>query len=85
MQILTSTNILDMVLDLIDVGLFHFLLVGLVAYELIYGVDMSSSVHVDNKKKDVLILGEGSQQDDTTLTAENKYLISFPVTRKKFI
>ena len=46
---------------------------------------MSSSVHVDNKKKDVLILGEGSQQDDTTLTAENKYLISFPVTRKKFI
>ena len=46
---------------------------------------MSSSVHVDNKKKDVLILGEGSQQDDTTLNAENKYLVNFSVTRKKII
>ena len=26
---------------------------------IIFGVDMSSSVHVDNKKKDILILGEG--------------------------
>ena len=35
---------------------------------------MSSSVHVDNKKKDILILGEGSTQvlDDTTLTADKK-------------
>ena len=33
---------------------------------------MGSSVHVDNKKKDILILGEGPAQglDDTTLTAE---------------
>ena len=33
---------------------------------------MSSSVHVDNKKKDILILGEGPTQrlDDTTMTAE---------------
>ena len=33
---------------------------------------MGSSVHVDNKKKDILILGEGPTQelDDTTLTAE---------------
>ena len=39
---------------------------------IIFGVDMSSSVHVDNNKKDVLILGEGPTQelDDTTLTAE---------------
>ena len=37
----------------------------------IFGVDMSSSVHVDNKGKDILILGEGPTQglDDTTLTA----------------
>ena len=35
---------------------------------------MSSSVHVDNKKKDILIFGEGPTQelDDTTLTAEKK-------------
>ena len=33
---------------------------------------MSSSVHVDNKKKDILALGEGSTQglDNTTLTAD---------------
>ena len=33
---------------------------------------MSSSVYVDNKKKDILILGEGPTQglDGTTLTAE---------------
>ena len=31
---------------------------------------MSSSVHVDSKKKDILILGEGTTQglDDTTMT-----------------
>ena len=29
---------------------------------IIFGVDMSSSVHVDNKKKDILILVEGPTQ-----------------------
>ena len=34
---------------------------------IIFGADMSSSVHVDNKNKDTLILGERSTQglDDT--------------------
>ena len=38
----------------------------------IFGVDMSSSVHVDNKEKGILILGEGPTQglDGTTSTAE---------------
>ena len=47
---------------------------------------MSFSIHVDNKKKDILILGEGPTQglDDTALTAERKYSINFAVTRKKF-
>ena len=38
---------------------------------------MRSSVHIDNKNKDTLILGEGPTQglDDTTLTAEAKYPI----------
>ena len=38
----------------------------------IFEVDMSSSVHIDNKKKDILILGDGPTQglDDTTSTAE---------------
>ena len=47
---------------------------------------MSSSVHIDNKKKDILILGEGPTQglDDTTLTAEKKYSINFTEHNKKF-
>ena len=47
---------------------------------------MSSSVYIDNKKKDILILGEGPTQglDGTTLTAEKIYSISFTATRKKF-
>ena len=40
----------------------------------IFAVDTSSSVHVDNNKKYILILGEGLIQvlDGTTLTAEWK-------------
>ena len=36
------------------------------------GADMSSSVHIDNKNKDILILGEGPTKglDGTMLTAE---------------
>ena len=38
---------------------------------LIFGVDMSSSVHIDNKKKDILVLGKGLTQGlEHTLTAE---------------
>ena len=42
---------------------------------IIFGVDMGFSEHVDNKKKDILILVEGPTQglDGTTLTAEKKY------------
>ena len=29
---------------------------------IIFGVDMSPSVHIDNKNKDILILGEGLTQ-----------------------
>ena len=51
----------------------------------IFGVDMSSSVHVDNKKKDILILGKGPTQglDGTTLTAEKLYSINFTENNKK--
>ena len=40
-----------------------------------FGVDMSSSVHIDNKGKDILILHKGPTQglDDTTLTADAQY------------
>ena len=46
---------------------------------------MSHSVHFDNKKKDILILGKGSTQGlEHTLTAEKIYSISFTVSKKKF-
>ena len=53
---------------------------------IIFGADMSTSAHVDNKGKDILILGEGPTQglDDTTLTAEAKYPISFTNQEKNF-
>ena len=46
---------------------------------------MGSSVHVDNKKKDILILGEGPTQelDGTTLTAIKKYSINITENNKK--
>ena len=40
-----------------------------------FGADMSFSVHIDNKNKDILILSKGL--DDTTLTAEAKYSTNF--------
>ena len=46
---------------------------------------MSSSTHIDNKKKDILLLGKRSTQGlEHTLTAEKIYSISFTVTKKKF-
>ena len=49
-----------------------------------FGADMVSSVHIDNKNKDILVLGEESKQglDDTTLTAEAKYPINFTQSGK---
>ena len=54
---------------------------------IIFGADMSSFVHIDNKNKDVLILGEGPTQglDDTTLTAEVIYPITFTQPNKRFV
>ena len=48
---------------------------------------MSSSVHVANKGKDILIFGEGQTEgsNDITLTAEAKYPINFTQPRKRFI
>ena len=46
---------------------------------------MSSSAHVDNKKKDILILGKGPTQGlEHTLTAEKTYSMNFSATKKKF-
>ena len=52
---------------------------------IIFGVDMSSSVHIDNKKKDILIFGKGPTQGlDGTLTAEKLYSLSFTENNQEF-
>ena len=53
---------------------------------IIFGADMSYSVHVNNKKKYILIIGEGITQGlhDATLTSEKKYPINFIEHKKKF-
>ena len=45
---------------------------------IIFGADMSSSVHVNNKGKDILVICEepGQESDDTTLTAEPNILLT---------
>ena len=46
---------------------------------------MSSSIYIDNKKKDILVLGRGPTQElESTLTAEKMYSINFTLTKKKF-
>ena len=54
---------------------------------IIFITDMSSSLHVDNKSKDIAIFGEGSTQglNDTILTAEPKYPIYFAQPNKRFV
>ena len=65
-------------LDLIEVDPH----IGFGQNVLIFRVHMSSSAHVDNKKKDILVLGKGATQGlEHTLTAEKMYLINF--TEKK--
>ena len=68
-----GANILDMVFHLIDVELFHFYWWIWLQFNNFY------------KKKDVLILGEGPTQElnDTALTVEKTYSISFTKSRKK--
>ena len=51
---------------------------------MIFIVDNSSFFHIDNKKKDILILDEDPTQglDDITITAEANYPINF---RERFV
>ena len=56
-------------------GTFLFPFGGFSKNLIVFGVDMSSSVHVDNKKKDLLILDKVLIQvlDDTKLNTEKNY------------
>ena len=51
---------------------------------IIFGVDMSSSAKIDNRKKDILILCKDPTQGlEHTLSAEEMYSINFTVTKNK--
>ena len=52
---------------------------------IIPGVEMSSSPHTDNKKKDILVLGKGPTEGlKHTLTGEKLHSVSFTKNNKKF-
>ena len=52
---------------------------------LIFGADMTTSIHIDNKGKDILVLGRGPTQGlESILTGEKMYLINFTETKEKF-
>ena len=55
---------------------------------IIFGVDMSSFVHIDNKNKDILTLVKEPKPtqglDNTTITAEAEYSINFSRSQRKF-
>ena len=53
---------------------------------IIFGADMSSSIHANNKTKNILVLGKDFIQgvDNTTIYAEKMYSINFTKTDTKF-
>ena len=85
--LLFKTQILRSIveLDLIEDQSFSFPSSGFGQNVLIFGVDMSASAHIDNKKKNLLVLGKGpTQWVEHTLTAEKMTSINFTATKKKF-
>ena len=77
-------GILDTVLDLIETHLFQ-LVMKLIKHVIIFGVDMSSSTKIDNRKKDILILGIGPTQGlENMLSAEKMYSINFTKNNTNF-
>ena len=53
---------------------------------IIFGADMSASVHVDNKGKDILILRKGPTQGlgGHSLTAEKMYSVNFTDNSERY-
>ena len=59
--------------------------IGLGRNVIIFGVDMNSSTKIDNRKKDILILGKGTTQElEHTLSAKKMYWIYFKEHNEKF-
>ena len=74
---------LDVVLDLIEKESFH-LVMDLVE-TIIFGADMSSSVHANNRKSNIIVLGKDFTQGlSNTIYVEKLYSINFTKTNTKF-
>ena len=67
-------------------GEFSFGCNGFGRNAIIFGADISSSVHANNKTKNILVLGKDFAQglDNTIIYAEKLYSINFTENNKKF-
>ena len=67
-------------------GEFSFGCNGFDRNAIIFGADISSSVHANNKTKNILVLGKDFVQglDNTIIYAEKLYSINFTENNKKF-
>ena len=84
MLILISVNVLDTVLDLREKDFFNPS-IGTGKNVITFGVDMSSSTKIDNRKIDLLVLGKGpTQGSEHALSAEKIYSINLTDNNKKF-
>ena len=85
MLIQINTNVVTTANYLVLVQSFHLQKETWEKNIISFGGNMSSFVHIDNKNKNILILGGRPTQvlDDTTLTAECKYCINFTTIKKK--
>ena len=56
-------------------------------FVIIFGVGMSSCMHIDNKTKGILIIWKGQTKglDDNTLTAEAQYAINLSRSIENFV
>ena len=77
MLVLINTNILGIVLYLVEKGGNN---------AVIFGVEMSSSVHIHHKKVNILVLGKRSTQQlgEHSLAAEKMYSINLSATKRRF-
>ena len=82
-----NTSITATAQNLILLQNFRLQMVALKKNVIIFGADMSSSVHTDHRNKNILILRKGPTQElyDTRLTAEAKYPINFTQSGKRFV
>ena len=86
MMILVNTNILDCI-GFDSKGSFSHPSRGYGKNIIIFGVDISSSTHANNKTRSIVVLDRDFIQgrDGTTIYAEKMYSSKFTVANKNFV